>query len=261
MAISQEMQDEINKEMFGLPKDGLMRAGRGQQKFVDLYTKMVAQMETDKTALINAGLTEEKYQKYSGYLDVLINCYGMRHGIIETPQDKRVYFEEQYKISGKDRNRMLRVAKHIVDMNPKEEKTYKHVIDGSGYIDNLLDVVTLKGMITNNLQYAAQIRPGNFTVDEAYCIEADKRATELLHIRGFVVEKGVPVNESVNRLNRIITLCRKAIADIQKWADAAFLETPEYYNENYVIDPSSGDDDTIENDVPANTSAKPVSAQ
>jgi hypothetical protein len=155
---------------------------------------------------------------------------------------------------------MLCVAKHIVDMNPKEEKTYKHVIDGSGYVDTLLDVVTLNGMILKNLLYASQIRPGNVTIDEAYCKDADKRATELLHIKGFVVEKGVPTNAGVDRLNRIITLCRKAIADIQKWANAAFLETPEYYNEHYVIDPSTGEDDTSDNEVPPNKGTAPVTA-
>jgi hypothetical protein len=261
MALSQELREEILREMFDLPKENLLRAGRGQQKFVNLYTNMAAQMEVDKVPLINAGLTEEKYLKYKALLDVLISCYGERHGILDTPQEKRVFFDENFKISEKDRSRMLRVAKHIVDMNPKEEKVYKHVVESSGYIDTLLDVVTLKGIILKNLNYASQIRPGNVTVDEAYCIEADKRATELLHIKGFVVEKGVPVNANVDRLNRIITLCRNAIADIQKWADAAFFETPDYYDEHYVVDPSSGEDDTSDSELPANTGAEPVTAK
>ena len=48
----------------------------------------------------------------------------------------------------------------------------------------------------------------------------------MLKLKGFVVKNGAPENITVDRQNRLITLCMDAISEIRRYA-------LDYYNSNY----------------------------
>jgi hypothetical protein len=258
MALTPEVEAVVEKMMARLNKEDFERSGLAQQKFLDYVLSTNAQMVTDRTSLVNAGFNDSNVELYLGMQEILMLTYGKRYGLSETPEQK-VAFDEKFSISEKDKMRMLIVAKHIVDKagDPKITRNYKHIIKGDSIVDTLTDNLALGALIDKNQHIASEIKPGGIAIDTTYTANATKLAVELLAIKGFVVEKGTPVSAHVDRLNRIVTLCVRAVEDIRKFAEAAFFEDPEYFKKNYpAITGSSG-----KNNSPNEQSVKPVAAE
>jgi hypothetical protein len=244
MAPSTESSAEVEKKMAELTKTEYERSGLTQKKFLDYFISINAQAVTDKVALINAGLNPSNIPLYLAMQEKLALSYGQRYGTINQNSEQKTYFDLQYPISEKEKKYMLLVARHIVERSGdiKVEKAYKQIVKGSGILDTLVDVITLKPLIMAYLLFASEIKPGGTVVDSDYITKAAERAIELLNMKGFVIEQGLPVNNNVDQLNRITTLCVRAIAEIKKFAEAAFIEDPEYLKENYSNPPTSKDD-------------------
>jgi hypothetical protein len=80
---------------------------------------------------------------------------------------------------------------------------------------------------------ALQIKPDGKIIDEAYCKIAKDNAVALLQKKGFVMVKGVPVNNTVDRQNRILTLCIQNQKKLKTFAKAAYCKNMEYYKTRY----------------------------
>lgn len=234
MALAPEITAVVEKMMANLVKEEYERSGLTQQEFLDYLLSINSQMVTDRISLVNAGFDDSNVDLYLAMQEVLAVTYGRRYGSTETPEQK-VEFDKKLAISKKDRKRMLVVAKHIVDKtgDKKLERLYKHIVKGDSIVDTLTDVLTLGETIDQNQKIGLEIKPSGITIDATYIANAKTLAVELLAIKGFVVEKGTPVSAHVDQLNRITTLCVRAVADIRKFAEAAFIEDPEYLEKNY----------------------------
>jgi hypothetical protein len=234
MALTPEVAATVEKMMANLKKEEYERPGTTQKKFLDYVLSINTQMVTDRVSLVNAGFDEPKIDLYLGMQETLMMTFGQRYGLTETPEQK-AEFNEKFKIAERDKKRMLLVARHIVDKSgdPAIARNYKQIVKGDSIVDTLTDNISLSSIINQNMQYASEIRPGGVAIDSNYTAEATKLAIELLAIKGMSVEKGIPVSTHVDRLSRIVTLCVRAIADIKKFAEAAFLDDPEYFSINY----------------------------
>jgi hypothetical protein len=261
MALTPEITAAVENMMAGLNKDEFERPGTTQQKFLDHVLSINAQMVTDRASLVNAGFDDSKVDLYLGMQEILMITYGQRYGLTETPEQK-VAFDQKFSIAEKDRKRMLIVARHIVEKtgDKKIARHYKQIVKGNSIVDTLTDNLSLGALIDQNQQISSEIKPGGIAIDTTYTANATKLAIELLAIKGFVVEKGTPVSAHVDRLNRIVTLCVRAITDIRKFAEAAFIDDPEYLRKNYpALSGSTQKNDPlnqeIEEPVPAETEA------
>lgn len=234
MALTPEIAAVVEKKMTDLKKEEYERSGLSQQKFLDYILSINAQMVTDRTSLVNAGFTESNVELYLGMQEVLMLTYGRRYGLTKTPEQKAA-FDEKFTFAEKNKRRMLIVAKHIVDKtgDNKIARHYKQIVKGDSIVDTLTDNLSLGALIDQYQQIASEIKPGGIAIDATFTAEATKLAVDLLAIKGFVVEKGTPVSAHVDRLNRIVTLCVRAVADIRKYAEAAFIDEPEYFRKNY----------------------------
>ena len=134
-----------------------------------------------------------------------------------------------------DRKRLMVVAAFIAEMSSDKSahRNYKEMVKGGGIVDTLCDNLAGVAMVGSYPELASQIKPGGFQVTASYCAEVSKRAIEMLKLKGFVVENGVPENITVDRQNRLITLCMDALTEIRRYARAAFFDDLDYYNSNY----------------------------
>jgi hypothetical protein len=235
MAISAEMAAIIEKEIAALNKSEYRRTGMSMNKFIGEFSGNLAQIEEDKDRLIAAGMDWSRVSKYRAELEMLSLAYGERLGATPESPEKRTAFNEQMALAEKDRKRLGVVGAHIAEKSKDTlaRRNYRLIAKGSGSIDTLTDNLGLAALIRKYPNEAAEIRPGGVEISAAYLDEVTKRAVDLLQMRGFVVEKGVPQNNAVDRQNRLVTLCLNAQTYIKKYAYAAFFDTMDYYDSNY----------------------------
>jgi hypothetical protein len=238
MAITPELMEKIDKEMLALTEDDYRRPGTSINKFIDDLSGNLAQANFDLIALANAGFDASNMPYYNALLEMLSLVHAERRGIVTDTPEKRAYFDKQIVEAELDKKRLMVVAGHIVEMtgSKKLQRNYRVIAEGSGYVDMLNDVLALVSMVLGYPKYSSQIKPGGVEITDAYCKDASNRAVELLLLKGYVVEHGVPQNKSVDWQNRIVTLCLRAQSDIKKFANAAFFEKLDYYNSNYASD-------------------------
>jgi hypothetical protein len=204
-------------------------------KFIGEFSGNLAQADEDRDILVASGFDQELMPKFRGLLEMLSLAYGERLGTTPESPEKRVAFNEGMALAEKDRRRLGVVGAHIAEKSgdPMARRSYRLIAKGSGYIDTLTDNLGLVALIKKYPEEAAEIKPGGVEISAAYMDEVVARAVELLQMRGIVVEKGVPKNVTVDRQNRLLTLCLNAQSYIKKYAYAAFFDNIEYYNSNY----------------------------
>jgi hypothetical protein len=235
VTLSDEQIAEIEEELISLQKKEYKRPGVAIQKFIDRYSSLIAQMQTDLNALVRAGFGKYDADKYIQLFNMLVQAYAQRGGVIVPESKKSKYFKEQMVLAAEDKKRLMVVARHIRDVHKTAE--IKQVIvskkNGSGVEGVLTKILELTALVQEYLDTALQIRPDGVVFDENCCTIVTDRALELLKLRGYVVVKGKPKNMLVDKQNRVITLCQKAQIHIKKYARAAFQNDFKYYKENY----------------------------
>jgi len=241
MAISAELQARIDTEMKGLEEGDFKRSGYTAVTFLDIVLQLLVNAKKDEPALITAGLAPDMVVYFDGLVETMSNVLAMRHGITTETPEQRTFFDEQFKIVERDRKYMLAVVAHIVERsNDKKVKNdYKKITAGSSILDSLNDVRAMSVIIKKYLQFAAEVHPKGMTIDASFCDAADNRALELLRLKNYVIEKGASAISEVELLNRITTLCVRAMGEIKKFAYFAFIDDSDYYGKNYVFAPST----------------------
>jgi hypothetical protein len=235
MALTPELRAEIENEVSALNKRDFRRPGTSMNGFIDEYSGILAQAVKDQTALVAAGFDWSRMDKYNGYLEMLSQSYGERLGTTPVSPEMRVQFDVKLSLAQKDRRQLGIVASYIVEQTDNHDvrRNYRHIAQGSGTMDTLTDNLGLVAMIREFPQLASQIRPGGVLLDDPYLEAANIRAIELLRMKGIVVDRGVVANGTVDRQNRLLTLCLRARTEIRTFAAAAFFDDVEYYNRNY----------------------------
>jgi len=253
MALSPELELDIETMITGVPREKIKRLGISINKFLTIYSSLLMQVEKDSAALLRAGLKTNRISLYKGFFEMLSITIGDRRGLTNEGQETKLQMGNLMALAENDKKRLMVVGNYIAQCcnNYTIERNMRDIAKGSGAVDTLCDNLSLVALVGKYPDIAAQIRPGQFEITAAYLDEVKKRALELLSSLGVVIEKGVPQNALVERQNRIIALCFGAIADIKCFANAAFLDNPDYYLENYVTstrktDSTEGDPETTE---------------
>jgi hypothetical protein len=236
MALSPELELEIETMITGVPKNKIRRIGISINKFLATYSTLLMQVDKDSAALTGSGLQPNRIPLFKGLFEMLSITIGDRRGLTPQGQESKLQIDNLMALAEIDRKRLMVVGNYIAQCcsNTVIERNMREIAKGSGTIDTLCDNLSLVALISKYPDITAQIRPGQFEITSAYLDEVKKRALELLSSLGIVIEKGVPQNKLVDRQNRIISLCLDAIAEIKCFANAAYLDNSDYYDENYV---------------------------
>jgi hypothetical protein len=235
MAVTPELAELIEQEISELKKSDLRRLGCGMNKFLEDFSKTLAQTETDMAALVSAGFNESHMPRSRALLELLSITYGERRGLAPDTAGKRAYFDRLMVLANLDRKRLSVVCSHIVKTcgDKKTKIKYRKIAKGSGIVNTLNANIALVSLIGEYPELSSQIKPGGFAIDPAYCNEVTSRSLELLKLKGVVVEHGAAPSATVYRQNRLLTLSLNAMSEIKKFAHAAFFDNQKYYNNNY----------------------------
>ena len=235
MSLSQESQGEIEIDLLSLDKKAFRRPGVGIKQFIDEFSRLIAQTETDIDTLTGAQFDRQCIVRYRNLLEMLILTYSKRHGTTTQTPERRELVKSQMKLAKADKRCLMIVANHICGKHPETavKKMLHSTIKGRSAIATLSKIIELTTLVDQYPATASEICPAGKNIDIKFCTEANNRAFELLKSRGIVIEKGVPKNMLVDQLNRIITRCLEAQTHIKKYAYAAFINEPEYYTQNY----------------------------
>lgn len=232
--VSPKINEQIEKEM------GEVTSHRSSpltvQENIGYMSSVLAQFEKDEKVLAAAGADVSKKPYFYGLFETLTAVNVDRvTSVGEVSPESKEFREEAEKIE--DTGKMLRVVvNHIVKKSddPKVVKIYRQILDGSGQVNALLDVLSYIQMIRFHPELAAEVNPGGVKVTPKLLDEVERQTTALLKKAGVAAGDGYARNVNVERQKQILTLCLDAITYIKDYAKIAFYNNMEYYKKNYL---------------------------
>ncbi len=230
--ISPELKAQIEKEMEELSPKDYRSVSSSINDFIRNYSSILSQARKDLDTLILAGFRPELLDKSFGCLDVLSDTNVERSVTLPQMPEERRIFTERMAAALALKVKLRMVTEHIVDtVNTADiKKIYRVIADGSGQVDDLQDIRRYISVIRTYPNIAAEMSPGGVQMTPEVIDRADIEAKELLAALGITDH---PRNDAVDRQNRILTLCINARSYIKKYAKAAFVDNPEYYERYY----------------------------
>ena len=233
--ISPEMQEQIEQKMSELEEQDFLRAGMGYDDFANEYSKLLAQVEEDQTALVAAGFDYEKMEEYAALLTLLTLAHGERVASEADTEEFQDEFKQEMPLAKENRALLLAAAKFVVAKTKTAEsrRVYKMVRKGNSDTDALNDVVTLSNFLQRYPELMQQVRPGGTAIDEPLLDSAKKRALSLIDLKGKVSTASDNTDSQIDQQNRLITLIVLAKQDIKLYADMAYYNNVDYYNRHY----------------------------
>lgn len=232
------VHEVIEQEMAALTKEEYLRPGMSYNDFAEEVTNTFAQAQEDKKSLVDAGFDWSRMPKYIQYLQML----SLEHGKRVSNEGIQAEVQEQYKDKMPQADAikkvLLVVIRYIVKRtnDSKDKRVYEIIRDGYGDMDTLQDILASISFIGAKMELAAQVRPGGIVVDQAYLDSAETLALHLVKLKGEVTAAADEGSEYVDRQNQLITLCIQALREIKLFAEIAYYDNPDHYDEFYASD-------------------------
>lgn len=232
--VSPKTREQIEKEMSEVTS--YRSSPLTAHETIGYMSSVLAQFEKDEKVLAAAGADVSKKPYFYGLFETLsaVNVDRVT-SVGEISPESKEFREKAGKIE--DTGKMLRVVvNHIVKKSddPKVERIYRQIRDGSGQVNALQDVLSYIQMIRFHPELAAEVNPGGVKVTSKLLDEVERQTAALLKKVGAATGDGYARNVNVERQKQILTLCLDAIAYIKDYAKIAFYNDMEYYSKNYL---------------------------
>ena len=238
MTLSPALETLIEQEMAALTKDDFLRPGMAFDKHVGEYSNLLAQEKEDEPLLSQAGFDTSLMPKYHGYMDMLVLVHGDRVVAESDKKESRKEFNLKMPEAKKDKKLLMAVGRYIVNRTDSNEdkKVYDTVAKGYGDVDTLTDNVTMAAFLRKHKDLAQEVKPGGKTVDAGYLDDVEQKSLDLIKLRGEAITADDDSKEQVDRQNRLMTLCIQAQREIKLFAEMAFYNDTDRYNQFYASD-------------------------
>lgn len=230
--ISPDVKRTIDEEAQALNPKDYRSTTLSAQGILRSYSGLMYQVKKDKVPLVESGFEWERMPKYEGYLTVLADVNAERVITVPSSPEEKKDFDRRMEAAEIVRRKLRMVVSHIIDVTDSDElrTAYRLIAEKSGQVDTLQDNRSYIGIIRRYPEIARELKPGGVEMTSDILDEIYKEADALLSVLG---ADDHPRNEAVDLQNRIITLCLNAQTYIKKYARAAFVDDPEYYNRYY----------------------------
>lgn len=230
--ISPELQAQIDREMEELSSKEYRSVQSSVDDFIGGYSTLLTQAQRDIGKLEAAGFPLEQMDKFRGYLDVLSDTNVERVVTLPQMSPERTDFNQRMNATLPYKVKLRMVTEHIRDVVGTDEikKVYRLIAEGSGQVDDLQDIRRYISVIRTYPEIASEMRPGGVLMTPELLDTIDADAKSLLMDLGITDH---PRSEAVDRQNRILTLCLNARTYLKKYAKAAFVDDPDYYDRYY----------------------------
>jgi len=225
----------IEQQITALPKDKLRKSGISTSRFIDAYSTILGRVQKDIDTLMSAGFSPDKLPLYYGYLEMLSTVFASRTCSTSSQQKVRATLRSEMQALLIDKKRLSIIADFVTRISdtasvrermrgiPKQKATHSQ----------LQQILELVRIVKEFPHYMPQIKPGAFTINDAYLDSVEKRAMNLLSQSATLARRGAMENPLVDRTNRVITLCLNAISDIREFANAAYIDDKAHYRKYY----------------------------
>jgi len=238
MELTPALETQIEQEMAVLTKDDYLRPGMGFDKHVGEFSNLLAQVKEDEVPLTQAGFEFSLLAKFYGYLEMITRTHGDRVVAESDKKESRKEFNLKMPEAKKDKKLLMAVGRYIVKRTDSKEdkKVYDMVSEGYGDVDTLTDIVTMAALLRKHEGLAQEVRPGGKTVDAGYLDDVEEKAIDLIKLRGVAITSDDDSKEQVDRQNRLMTLSINAQREIKLYAEMAFYDDPDRYDQFYASD-------------------------
>ena len=238
MELSPALETLIEQEMAALTKGDYLRPGMGFDKHVGEFSNLLAQVKEDETLLTQAGFKFSLMSKFYGYLKMITRTHGQRVVAESDKKESRKEFNLKMPEAKDDKKLLMAVGRYIVKRTDSKEdkKVYDMVADGYGDVDTLTDNVTMVAFARKHKDLASEVRPGGKTVDDSYLDSVEEKALGLIKLRGEAITSDDDSKEQVDRQNRLMTLSINAQREIKLFAEMAFYDDTDRYDQFYASD-------------------------
>lgn len=235
MTVSPELASQIEQESNALTQNDLRKPGISINRFMNNYSKILAGVENDLQILVSAGFDSSTLPRSRALFELLSLAYGEYRGKTQKSAERKKNFDQQMTIASMDKKRLRIVCSYIAKKceDKNIQQNIRTIKSRTGIVDTLNDNLAMVAIIREYPQIALQVKPGGLSVDDSYCNEVKNRAVELLMLRGLIINRGKTQDDTMDRLNRLLTLCIKVVSEIKMFAKIAFFDNPNYYSSNY----------------------------
>lgn len=238
MTLAPALVTLIENEMAALEKKDFLRPGMGFDKHVGEFSNLLAQVKEDEVPLTQAGFEFSLLSKFYGYLEMITQVHGDRVVAESDKKASRKEFNEKMPEAKEVKKLLMAVGRYIVTRTESNEdkKVYDMVRKGHGDVDTLTDIVTMAAFLRKHDPLTQEVRPGGKTVDAGYLDDVERKALDLIKLRGEAITSDDDSKEQVDRQNRLMTLTINAQREIKLFAEMAFYDDPDRYDQFYASD-------------------------
>ncbi len=233
MAITEEQKAQILSLIKQVSE--IRSPGMSYEVYSQEFARYLAQAEVDKSYLLGAGLLWEDKALYDAFLFMLSEEHADRilaEGL-KTPEKEE--FDEKMGNADLNEDILYRVARFI-DKRTEDEsfkRSFKQIKINSSDFITLSNIITLCDLIATEPELALKIRPGQTEVNENYLTFVKAEAHYLIELDAKVHSTGNDRSYHVELQKKLITLCINATDEIIEFADAAFINDRDYFQEHY----------------------------
>jgi hypothetical protein len=253
MSISPELDKKIEDQMKGVTK--FQRPKGGIDLFLEVFPGYVGRAAVDKSALVGAGLDENKFEEYEGLSEKLSREHAVRVNADGSQNQSDVEYNKMFPSAEEDFKILISAARFAVKStgSPEIKRVYSQIPKGSKDTEILSGTLALVEFCRQHPEIIAMVRPAGRTIDEAFLKMAENNALTLQKLKGAADNTEKQESISVDRQNRLITLCVQAQRQIKLFAEQAFLFNPDHYDKYYAESAngkSIGDEEDDQNNTP-----------
>lgn len=237
MALTPEIARQIEQEITQIKKNDIQLtvSNKSLNSLIYDFGSTLAQAEIDLSDLVNVGFDATTMQRNYALLELMSLTYGTYSVLTPESVEQRVHFDQQLALARLDKKRLIVICDQIFQdcNNDSLRQKYSTLDNGTGIIVTLKNILTMVNIIYEYSEKFSQIKPNRIEIDIQYCEKAKSRALELLMFKGVIVNCRDASNDTVDRQNKLLTLCMNIQNEIKKFAFIAFSHDIEYYECHY----------------------------
>lgn len=235
MAISPEIEMEIENDAKALKTDEFLHPQTGVNEFQQDFTNLLGRVTEDKDHFEATGYDVGKMYKNYCLLEKLSLCHGKRISVEVVPAENDQKYTSGMEQARINRKVLAAAAKFVSNNTDSNEvkKAVNAMKTGNTDIEVLTYNIAGVNFARNHMDLVSKIRPGKVTIDEAFLQRVESEAVELTKLKGATTVSEDKPDQSIDYQKRILTLCVKAYREIKQYAEMAFLFESDHYSKYY----------------------------
>lgn len=233
MPLAPEMKKLIDEKLANLDHEHQTRLTIKQ--VMDRFSRMVAQVDVDKDALITTNFDWTKQSYYNALSIYLYETHAERTAA--EGKGPGAQLREHMPKFNTIHKKLSLVCNFAIEKtgNQNLQTAYNKIKEKGNNLDTLQDILALAVVLRDFIDIVAAFTPGGTLVNDEYLDTVTKEVEDLLQENGETNNSGTERGKLVDKQRRLITLCLDAIDEIRIYAEGTFYDNMDYFKQHYQI--------------------------